>query len=210
VRLDLNSSIARHNVVMTRSGTTSPAYRTTMLRLDGTAGRSLTSGYLYCTDCHNSNSAQSAGGSGANGPHISSFEHLLERRYDMNRPASAPNLPVVSLSVPPDGGDALAGPFALCNKCHDVRQLLSSADSVFRHHASHVAGAGISCSVCHAPHGVQGNDAARHGSAINLDVSLVGPDPVTGRLEINTAARTCYVSCHFTGATATVHSGTKY
>ncbi len=210
VRLDLNSTFARHNVVSSRSSITSPAYRATMLRLNGTNGRTLSGGYLYCTDCHNDNNAQSDGGTGPNGPHISAFAHLLERRYDMNLPAGASNMPVMSLSVPSDGGDPLSGPFALCNKCHDVRQLLTTGDTVFRHHASHVVAGGISCAVCHAPHGVQGGDASHHGSAINLDLAIVGADPTTKRLEINTAARTCYVSCHFSNAPTTVHSGTKY
>jgi hypothetical protein len=91
-----------------------------------------------------------------------------------------------------------------------VRQLFTSGDSLFRHHASHVVAGGISCAVCHAPHGVQGSDSVDHAHLINLDLSMVGPDPTTRRLEINTAARTCYVSCHFSNAPAKVHSGTRY
>jgi len=209
VRLDF-TSLSHHNVVNPRSSASVPDLRPAVLQLDGGIGKSLSSGYLNCTDCHNGNDAQEAGGKGSNGPHISDFAHLLERRYDMNRPAPDLAFPVTSLSVPPDGGDSLSGPFALCNKCHNLRQLLTSGDSVFRHHASHVVAGGISCAVCHAPHGVQGNDPARHAELINLDMSMVGPDPTTGRLEINTAARTCYVSCHFSNAPAKVHSGTRY
>lgn len=210
VRLDLISSFASHNVVFPRSGRPFPDYRSVMLKLDGSTGRSLSNGYLYCGDCHNNNNAQESGGTGPNGPHISAFEHLLERRYDMNRPAASAQMPVISLSIPSDGGDPLNGPFALCNTCHDVSQLLNMGDTLFRHHGSHVVAGGISCAVCHAPHGVQGGDVAHHGSVINLDLNMVGPDPNTGRLEINTASRTCYVSCHFSNAAAIVHSGTKY
>jgi predicted CXXCH cytochrome family protein len=210
VRLDFISTSARHNVVLPRAGRTFPDYRSSTLKLDGTVGRPLTSGYLYCEDCHNNNNAQASGGTGPNGPHISTYEHLLERRYDMNSPAASAVMPVISLSVPSNGGDPLNGPFALCNKCHNIQMLLTTGDTGFRHHASHTVAAGISCAVCHAPHGVQGGDAVHHRGSINLDLAMAGPDPTTGRLEINTATRTCYVSCHFSNAPATVHSGTKY
>jgi predicted CXXCH cytochrome family protein len=210
LRLDFTMAVSRHNVVGVRTGATSPAFRPAMLQFDGSTGRSLAAGNLTCTDCHNSNNAQKSGGKGSNGPHMSDFPHLLERRYDMNEPPVAASAPVTSLTVPPDGGDPLNGPFALCNKCHDVRQLLTTGDTVFRHHASHAVTAGISCAVCHGAHGVPGGDSAQHANLLNLDTALVGPDPATGRLEINTVTRTCYVSCHFSNAPATVHSGTKY
>jgi hypothetical protein len=181
-----------------------------MLQTNGGTGASLASGYLKCTDCHSSDKAQQPGAQPGNGPHVSDYPHLLERRYDMNRPAVTPAMPVVSLSVPADGGDPLNGPFALCNKCHNVRQMLTTGDTVFGHHSSHVVAGGVSCAVCHAPHGVQGNDSAHHANMINLDLSMAAPDPATGRLEINTAARTCYVSCHFSNTATKVHSGTRY
>ncbi|HEU5452735.1 MAG TPA: cytochrome c3 family protein [Terriglobales bacterium] len=213
VRLDFNSAFSRHNVVQARSGNTSPAFRNAMLRLDGTAGRSLTSGFLYCTDCHNNDKAQESGGNGPNGPHVSSYEHLLERRYDMNRPAASRELPVMSLNIPPDGGDPLNGPFALCNKCHDVARLLSSSgDTAFKQHAQHVVNGGISCSVCHAPHGVQSSNstAALHAHSINLDLAIVNPEPATNQVMIDTANRTCTVACHMSNSGPVVHNGVKY
>jgi len=212
VRLDFESPFARHNVVSGRSGTASPTLRAQMLRFDNLPGRSLGSGYLYCTDCHNNNNAQSSGGTGANGPHISAYEHLLERRYDMNRPPATPGAAVTSLTVPSDGGDPLNGPFALCNKCHEVARLLTPAgDTGFKYHATHVVAGGISCAACHASHGVQGSDAGHHAHSINLDLSMVGPDPASGRLEIDTAGRTCTLACHFSNYTGVkIHSGTRY
>lgn len=213
VRLDFNSPFARHNVTQARSGAMTPADRPAILKLDGSQGRALSGGYLYCTDCHNSDNATVSGGSGPNGPHISAFEHLLERRYDMNRAPAVQTMMVMSLNVPVGGGDPLAGPFAVCNKCHNVAQLLTPAgDTVFRHHASHVVGGGISCAVCHSPHGVQTGSPAQHGHSVNLDISIVRPDPKTLRLEIDTASRTCYVACHFSNDRTGlgVHSGTAY
>lgn len=213
LRLDFNSQFSRHNVTQARSSAQSPSMRIAMLNLNGAPGRNLTSGYLYCTDCHNGNNNAAAGGTGPNGPHVSTYQHLLERRYDMNQAAAIAGATVFSLNVPPDGGDALKGPFAMCNKCHDVAKLLTPiGDPVFRHHASHVVQGGISCAVCHSPHGVQGAQAVSHANLVNLDLSVVSPDPATRRLEINTNTRTCYVSCHFSndGKGMGNHSGARY
>jgi len=213
VRLDFNSQFARHNVTQTRSNSHSPSLRMLMLTLSGSQGRNLASGYLYCTDCHNGGNNTDSGGTGPNGPHISPYEHLLERRYDMNGAAILAGANVLSLNIPPDGGDALKGPFAMCNKCHDVARLLTPVgDPVFKHHASHVVQGGISCAVCHAPHGVQGAEAVSHAHSVNLDLSIVFPDPITRRLEINTNTRTCYVSCHFSNDMRGRgnHSGVRY
>ena len=214
VRLDFNSLIARHNVAQQRSALFAPDDRPNILNLVGSStGRNLTSGVIYCSDCHNGNNPTSDGGTGPNGPHISAYPHILERPYAMNQPAPIPGGIVASLVVPPGGGDPLNGPFALCNKCHDVAGLLNgTSDVVFKHHGSHVVQGGISCSVCHAAHGVQGTDSQHHANLLNLDVSIVGPDPTTNLLQIDTVNRTCYVSCHFSNDTAGLgnHSGVSY
>ncbi len=215
VRLDFTSPVSHHNVVFDRDTTkSSPAYRHNILRFDGTPGRSLDSGTIACADCHNNDNAAASGGTGANGPHVSKYPHLLERRYDANVAPADPTMAVTSLVVPADGGDPISGPFALCNKCHNVAVLLSPAgDTVFKHHAEHVVQGGVSCAVCHAPHGVKNTGASsQHAGLVNLDLSIVGKDPGSGRLEINTnpALRTCYVSCHFTNSGVKVHSGTSY
>jgi len=223
-RLDFISTLPRHNVVQLASGKTYLDYRTNILKLDQSPGRSLST-YIYCGDCHNSNSPSNDGGTGPNGPHISTYPHILERRYDMNAPPPVPGGSVLSLQVPPIGGDPLAGPFALCNKCHDLAGLLGGTlpspgvpqvpgpkDTVFQHHNTHVVQGGISCAVCHAPHGVNSADAQHHGNSINLDMNLTGPDP-GGNWYIDTQNRTCYVSCHFSNDTSGIgvtHSGISY
>ncbi len=210
VRTDFNTQFSRHNVVLSNTGRTTVASRETMRTLDGSPGRLLSGEYIYCTDCHNNENARASGGPAGNGPHVSKYPHILERRYDMNSTPAAIGDTVLSLSVPPDGGDPLVGPFALCNKCHEVSVLLTSGDTVFKHHASHVVGAGISCAVCHAPHGVSdnvpGEDAGHHARLINLDKLMIGPTAAS----IDTAARTCTVQCHFSNRPAVNHVAVTY
>lgn len=213
---DFNSVVARHNVVRPFSGMVYSDLRDNVLKLDNTPGRSLkTSGsYLQCSDCHNGESPSLDGGTGANGPHISGNAHILERPYALNQPSN-PGQPVQSLVVTLN---PLTGTFAMCEKCHDVSGLLGSGtrpgpkDTVFKHHGSHVLKMGISCAVCHAPHGVSNGTTQFNAHSINLDTQLTGPDPKTTRWYIDTVNRTCYVSCHFTNdqGTPVVHSGVSY
>jgi hypothetical protein len=64
----------------------------------------------------------------------------------------------------------------------------------------HVVDNRTPCSACHDAHGissVQGNRA--NNSQINLDTSIVFPDPLTGRLEyVSTGlfSGNCTLSCH--------------
>ena len=205
VRLDLQSAIARHNVTQPAGtrGVVSPSLRTNMLDLTGNpTGPSLQAGtFLYCTDCHNSDEARSAGGMAPSGPHGSNYEHLLERRYEMNLlPAGGPGGDFAEISYIP----GIAGPYALCDKCHNVDTRLMENDSVFGEHKKHVDGAGASCATCHAPHGIQGGTAQANSHLVNFDLNIVGPDR-QGRLMINTATRTCYLRCHNKN-----HNGTSY
>ncbi len=216
-RLDFTSTISRHNVVQQRrTANITPADRSNILKLDNNSGRDLTSGYIYCSDCHSGDSPANDGGTGPNGPHISSNQHILERPYELNQAPAAPGASVISLAVPPNGGDPLTGPFAMCNKCHDLAGLLGGTlpsagvpqvpgpkDTIFKHHNTHVVQGGISCAVCHAPHGVDSADSQHHAHSINLDTQLTGPDAATGNWNIDTVSRTCSVSCHFTNDDAT-------
>jgi len=216
VRNDFNSPVARHNVILPFSGQVYPDLRDNILMLNNTAGRSLkTSGsYLKCADCHSGENPSNDGGSGPNGPHISSNTHLLERPYAMNQLPN-PGQPVRSLVVTLT---PLTGTFAMCEKCHDVSGLLGNGftvgpkDSVFKHHGTHVLNMGISCAVCHAPHGVTNGNKQFNAHSINLDTQLTGPDPATQRWYIDTINRTCYVSCHYTNdqGVPVVHSGVSY
>jgi hypothetical protein len=142
---------------------------------------------IYCTSCH----ADDAGGS--RGPHGSSFPPILKERYETadNTPESFDN-------------------YALCYRCHDRSSILS--DVSFRKatvratpsgggHSGHLA-AGIPCSACHDPHGV--NDSAAPGTGshthlINFDVRIVLPK--TGRAsavfdDTGTFSGGCTLVCH--------------
>jgi predicted CXXCH cytochrome family protein len=147
---------------------------------------------IRCTDCHNSDSARSAGGPGSNGPHGSVYPHLLERQYRTQDPT-------------PESAEA----YALCYKCHDRKVLLSPTSS-FAPHSLHVAGASTPCSACHVAHGVSfgaavGTDAAH---LVSFDLSVVRPNRA-GELRyqsIGTGRGSCALSCH-----GVEHrSGTKY
>ena len=83
---------------------------------------------IGCTDCHNSNDAVSAGGSGPEGPHGSVFEPILVRNFVTidNSPESASN-------------------YALCYGCHSRDSIL--ADESFAEHDMHIRGERTPCNV---------------------------------------------------------------
>jgi hypothetical protein len=198
VRLNLQSTVARHNVTQPSRGNIAPSLRPAMLDLNGSpTGRSLVGAglYLYCTDCHNNNAARISGGTGANGPHASNYYHLLERRYDYDVVPATPG----SSTIGPAYSSGLLGPYAICDKCHDLDNSLlsqsSASDTVFHRHYEHVVQDGTSCSTCHASHGIQAGTSISSAHLINFDTRIVGPDD-KGRLYIDTSARSCYLTCH--------------
>ena len=134
-----------------------------------------TSSRLYCTDCHNSNSSVNAGGTGANGPHGSSNEYLLERYY-----ATA------------DYTSWSEANYALCFKCHNPNIILNNSVSPFARHASHIVTIQAPCSVCHDPHG-----SPNHVGLLNFDTNVVFPNR-NGELkfEIIGDRGYCYMECH--------------
>lgn len=203
---EFTSTISRHNVVQQLSSSPVPSLRTNMLSLAGApTGPSLTSTNIYCSDCHNSDNNRRSGGSGANGAHGSSWQHILERRYELNTPPAVAGGTLGQVAY----GSGISGPYALCDKCHDIDNSLLAAgqDKLFGHHQSHVVLQGIACSTCHSSHGVQGGDSAHHSRLVDPDTALVSPsaDPAATDQYINTATRTCNVQCH--GVT---HTNTKY
>ncbi len=145
-----------------------------------------TGSIISCTDCHNSDNARSAGGSGANGPHGSLFEPLLVRNYDSD-----------------DFTIESAQAYSLCYGCHSRDSILG--DASFPLHRRHIVDLRTPCSVCHDAHGVyraQGN-TVNHSSLINFDLSVVSRamTPGGGRLEhIDTGrfAGNCTLTCHGT------------
>jgi predicted CXXCH cytochrome family protein len=143
-----------------------------------------TGSVITCTDCHNSDNARSAGGTGANGPHGSRFEPLLVRNYETD-----------DMSV------ESAQTYALCYGCHSRESIL--ANESFPLHRRHVVDIRTPCSVCHDPHGVyrgQGN-SMNHSNLINFDLSVVFPadTPMGRRVEYQDTGRlagNCTLMCH--------------
>jgi len=139
---------------------------------------------ITCTDCHNSDNARSAGGSGADGPHGSLFEPLLVRNYE-----------TADFTV--ETPEA----YSLCYGCHRRESILGNES--FPLHQRHIVDLRAPCSVCHDAHGIyrgQGN-AVNHGSLINFDLSVVLPaDSPTGRrIEYQDTGRlsgSCTLTCH--------------
>lgn len=133
---------------------------------------------ITCTDCHNSDNARSAGGSGPNGPHGSRFEPLLVRNYDTD-----------------DFTTESAQAYALCYLCHSRESILNNES--FSRHRRHIVDIQTPCSVCHDPHGVQGN-RRNHSNLINFDLSVVLPVPGRGVEYIDTGrmSGTCTMNCH--------------
>ena len=139
---------------------------------------------ITCTDCHNSDNARAAGGSGANGPHGSLFEPLLVRNYDTD-----------------DFTTESARAYALCYGCHSRDSILNNES--FPSHRSHIVDYQSPCSVCHDAHGIyrgQGN-SRNHSSLINFDLSVASPaaGPRGRRVEYQDTGRfsgTCTLTCH--------------
>jgi predicted CXXCH cytochrome family protein len=178
------------------SSLTQPSLRSNMLDLDGrTPGRSVGTRIL-CTDCHNSDDNREFGGNGPNGPHGSTFTHILERRYEFAQ-APAPGKLITNLfpnpSLSAQGGTS-GGPYALCDKCHDLAQILNNTS--FSEHARHIKQDGFSCSVCHTAHGMGALSGSISGERlVNFDVKVVAPNGAAP-ISYNRAANSCSLVCH--------------
>jgi predicted CXXCH cytochrome family protein len=169
-----------------------PSLLGNMLQLDGiTPGRAMGT-QILCTDCHNSDDNREFGGSGANGPHGSTWTHILERRYEFNT-ASAPGGVITNLF--PNPVLTVTGPYGLCAKCHDLPNQVIQNTS-WNQHAYHI-NAGFSCSTCHTAHGVGAASGVISGvRMVNFDVNVVAQN---GNLPISYAEKpqnTCVLVCH--------------
>lgn len=139
-----------------------------------------TSSVIGCTDCHNSDTGAGAGGSGADGPHGSSFAPLLERRYALT-------------DLTPESAQA----YALCYKCHSRASILNN-DS-FKKHRRHIQ-KGTPCFVCHDAHGISAGQGTGSGNShlINFATGIVTPN-AAGVLEFIDQGRfagSCSLTCH--------------
>ena len=189
-QFSLNAA-SSHPVFHDRSSPFSqPSLRSNMLDLDGrTQGRGMASRVL-CTDCHNSDDNREFGGTGPNGPHGSKWNHILERRYECSQAVTAGGI-VSNLFPNPDL--TVAGPYALCAKCHDLSSVV--ANTSFTEHARHIND-GFSCSTCHTAHGVSAQSASISGARlVDFDMKVVsanGAAPVS----YNRTTNTCNLVCH--------------
>jgi predicted CXXCH cytochrome family protein len=168
-----------------------PSLLGNMLNLDGiTLGRTM-GNQILCTDCHNSDDNREFGGTGANGPHGSRFTHILERRYEFSQ-ALLPGQAISNLFPNPDL--SVAGPYALCGKCHDLSNQIIKNTS-WNHHSDHI-NTGVSCSTCHTAHGIGANSGSISGERlVNFDLNVVASNG-TVPVSYNHATNTCTLVCH--------------
>lgn len=195
------NAISSHPVTHDRqSPLPQPSLLKCMWNLDGRTQGRLMGARLLCTDCHNSDDNREFGGSGPNGPHGSQYSHILERRYEFSQ---------VAPGVPPMGGPGTAiqnllpvvldpganGPYSLCQKCHDLANILSNAS--FSKHSLHIS-AGFSCSVCHSAHGVPNATAGLSGDRlVNFDIAVVAQNDILNTpIAYNRVSGTCTLKCH--------------
>jgi hypothetical protein len=150
---------------------------------------------IFCTDCHNSDDNREFGGTGANGPHGSTYSHILERNYQFSQ-ANIPGGTVTNTYPTPDVSPQ--GPYALCAKCHDLNNILSNAG--WSQHNRHISSDGFSCSVCHTAHGMGAISAGISGERlINFDINVVGQNqgsPISYNRAMNTCALVCHNAAH--------------
>ena len=139
---------------------------------------------ILCSDCHGSDTSRKAGGSGPDGVHGSNIRPLLLARY-------------TTIDFTPESTSA----YALCYRCHyrdGGNGILQ--DRSFPHRL-HVVDERTPCSVCHDAHGIssaQGN-RINNSHLINFDISVVFPDPASGRLfyeSMGSFSGSCTLTCH--------------
>lgn len=193
-----NSATSAHPVMRNATGVSQPSLLSYMWDLSGTIQTRAMGTRIFCTDCHNSNTNREFGGTGPNGPHGSTFSHILERRYEISQvvagtfPSGGPGSTITNLNQNPLTAPSSGGPYSLCAKCHDLDNVLSNAS--WAYHKSHVQQDGISCSVCHSAHGVPAGGSGAGRRLVNFDLNVVGP--VGG--VISYSGTSCTLRCHMT------------
>ncbi|RMF61696.1 MAG: hypothetical protein D6748_01000 [Calditrichaeota bacterium] len=138
------------------------------------------SSVIYCTDCH-----ASSGTGAAMGPHGSIYPQILKYRYEKTF-----------------GTQESYQAYRLCYECHNRNEIINSGSNFGKKvHKKHVVSEDVPCNACHDPHGIsisQGN-STNNSHLINFDISLVSPDPNTGKLEFQDQGNfkgRCYLECH--------------
>jgi predicted CXXCH cytochrome family protein len=199
------SSTSSHPVMHTSSSPLlQPSLRSNMLNEDGiTPARAMAANgvgvQILCTDCHNSDDNREFGGKGPNGPHGSTWTHILERRYEFSQTGTPANPGGTILTLyPPDM--SVSGPYALCGKCHDLTNQIMQNTS-WNQHNYHIT-AGFTCSVCHTAHGMGATSASISGERlVNFDANVVAANAGLP-ISYNRAANTCVLVCHATAHNA--------
>jgi hypothetical protein len=88
---------------------------------------------------------------------------------------------------------SVAGPYALCGKCHNLTTILSNTS--FSQHSLHI-NAGFSCSTCHTAHGMGSQSATISGERlVNFDANVVAPNGSTP-ISYSRANNSCNLVCH--------------
>jgi len=196
------SSTSSHPVMHARnSKMTQASLRANPLNFNGSTNynRSLGVGTsIFCTDCHNSDDNSESGLGGANGPHGSSYNHILERNYQLSQ-VYAGAAPGTKIANPVSAGftdTSVSAPFSMCAKCHDLNAVYTSTSS-WPGHIYHVQKGGASCSVCHTAHGIGANNTDIPGtSLVNFDAGVVA-GPSTGvDITYNPGTNVCGLTCH--------------
>ena len=168
-----------------------PSLLVNMLNENGTTSARAVATRIFCTDCHNSDDNREFGGTGPNGPHGSVNAHILERNYQFSQ-AAVPGGVVSNLFPNPDL--SVAGPYAMCGKCHDLTQIL--ANTSFSQHSLHISQYGFSCSTCHTAHGMGATSPTITGERmVNFDANVVGQNG-GAPIAYNRSTNTCTLMCH--------------
>jgi predicted CXXCH cytochrome family protein len=192
------TATSAHPVMRIATGVAQPSLLSNMWDITGKIQSRPMGSQIFCTDCHNSDDNREFGGNGPNGPHGSNNDHILERPYLASQvapgtfPTGGPGSPITNLQPNPPTDPGVPGPYTLCAKCHNLTNILS--DASFNAHQKHVAGVGISCSVCHTAHGVPaGSPVPLTGKRlVNFDVNVVAPNNGV----ISYDGTTCSLVCH--------------
>jgi predicted CXXCH cytochrome family protein len=184
LRLKFMSTIGHNVMGNSVVTTTNSSLLPYMLNASGTSNTSrplTTTTRLYCTDCHNADDARSAGGIGPNGPHGSTYPHLLQ--FNLCQSGTGGGGGCSSSGLP-------AGGAGLCSKCHN----LSTVSNEQIHISDHLNGG---CTTCHDPHGVIGGNAVTNRAMMNFDTGVAtAAASGWGYFYVSNSAKGCYTNCH--------------
>jgi len=165
---------------------------TTIPDLSFVSGSGLTKdSRIRCGSCHNNNE-WTAGGTKPSGPHGSSYKPLLELNYN--------TASVVTES---------AAEFALCYKCHDRVNLLTTTVTGKFPHALHLsnsstsppstaASSPTSCATCHDAHGSTQSNLINFVTLDALGTPVVSKSVAnpTSSITFNPTTNSCTLACH--------------